>query len=122
MAHVSPGVLITMALVSAAKQTQGHEDKPENRDIAALLVKVKKEGIDIGDISLRGTPGGYYSDSIEQLTGQFLHSGYASQNSPFRFTDEGWEVSKEIILDALEDDPDEVKRIAESLNINLASL
>jgi hypothetical protein len=88
---------MAIAILAALEGKARPAHPPEIEDISGLLFKLHEADIDIGDVSLRRVPGGFYSEDIETLIGHYLGSGYAQKMSPVRFTDEGLQLLRKII-------------------------
>jgi hypothetical protein len=105
--------------VNAALPKEGADVLPSIERISFLLFGLKKAGIDLGEISLRRVPGGFYSEDVETFVGHYLAAGYATQFSPVTLTDRGKEVLAETIAEERKDNPDLLQRI-EGILSNLA--
>jgi hypothetical protein len=92
---------------------------PEIEDISGLLFKLHEANIDIGDVSLRRVPGGFYSEDVETLVGHYLGSGYARKMSPVRFTEKGLELLRKIIAQEKEANRDAVENAARILGLGV---
>ena len=106
-------------VVNAALSKHGSGEIPSIERISSLLFGLKNAGIDLGEISLRRVPGGFYSEDVETFVGHYLAAGYATQFSPVTLTDRGKEVLAETIAEERKDNPDLLQRI-EGILGNLA--
>jgi hypothetical protein len=105
-------VLLAAAVMSALVQRQqSHEGLPKIEDISSLLFKLRSAGVDLGEISLRRIPGGFYSEDIEALIGHYLAAGYADQRSPVKLTEKGRRALTEIISAEREENPSAVEQL-----------
>ena len=101
-------VLLAAAVIAALPKETSEADI---EDISLLLFKLKKEGIDLGEVALRRVPRGYYSEDIETLVGHFLAAEYATQFSPVRLTPKGRQALTEIIAEERKENPNAIKQI-----------
>ncbi len=60
---------------------------------------------------MRRVPGGFYSEDIETLVGHYLAAGYATQLSPVKLTDRGWQLLAETIAEERKENPSALERI-----------
>src|SRR6266849_2794261 len=97
--------------VNAALSKHGSDKLPSIERISSLLFKLKKEGIDLGEIALRRVPGGFYSEDVETFIGHYLAAGYATQFSPVNLTDKGRQLLAETIAEERKDNLSAVQRI-----------
>jgi len=91
-ATIRQDVLLTAAIMAASSK---HSASIE--EISSLLFRLKERGIELGEISLRRVPGGFYSEDVETLLGHYLAAGYATHLSPVTLTPQGKEVLSGII-------------------------
>ncbi len=98
-------------VVNKALSKHGPAGLPSIERISSLLFRLKKAGVDLGEIALRRIPGGFYSEDVETFIGHYLAAGYATQLSPLSLTDKGKEVLEETIADERKENPDLVQRI-----------
>ncbi len=104
---------IKQEVIMAAALLTALSASPESsvEDVSSLLFKLKKAGVQLGDIGLRRVPGGFYSEDIEALIGHYLAAGYASQTSPVKLTAKGRQLLSEIIGSERNDNPQAVEQI-----------
>jgi hypothetical protein len=79
--------------------------------ISSLLFELKQKNIDLGEIALRRVPGGFYSEDVENLLGQYLAAGYAQCLSPVRLTEEGKKLLSGIISKERQENTKAVEQI-----------
>jgi hypothetical protein len=103
--------VLLAAAVMAALPKERSQALPDIEYISSLLFRLKKEGVDLGEIALRRVPGGYYSEDIETLIGHYLAAGYATQFSPVNLTDMGRQALVEIIAEERRENPRALERI-----------
>jgi len=73
------------AAVRAAYRAKG--EKPTRiEDISRNLFSLSQSGINLGEISLKRVPGGFYSEDVEILVGHFLDANFAIRRSPVQLT------------------------------------
>jgi hypothetical protein len=105
--HIGQDVIMAATLMVAFSTSgQGSVE-----DISSLLFKLKNAGVELGDISLRKVPGGFYSEDIAVLIRRYLAAGYAEQMSLIRLTGKGRQLLAEIIGDAREENPSALQQI-----------
>ncbi len=103
--------VLLAAAITAASAKPGSEHPPSIEDISSLLFRLKKNSIDLGEISLRRVPGGFYSEDIETLLGHYLAAGYATHLSPVKLTDQGKQVLSNIISEERSENRSAIERI-----------
>lgn len=112
-------VLLAAAMMAAASK-QESEHFPSIEEISSLLFELKNHGIDLGEIALRRVPGGFYSEDIETLVGQYLAAGYATHLSPVTLTSKGKQLLSDIISKERRENQSAVEKIEAVLG-NLAA-
>jgi len=98
------------AAVRAAYRAKG--EKPTRiEDISRNLFSLSQSGINLGEISLKRVPGGFYSEDVEILVGHFLDANFAIRRSPVQLTKEGEKVLDTIIHQEKKKNPEGVRKI-----------
>lgn len=100
------------AVVKAAYRQSAKDEKPTRiEDISRNLFSLSQSGINLGEISLKRIPGGFYSEDIEILVGHFLDAKFAVRRSPVQLTKEGEKVLDTIIHEEKKKNPEGVQKI-----------
>ncbi len=104
-------VLLAAAVLAANRQQRQPRTPPRIEDISRLLFNLKQSGIELGEISLKRIPGGFYSEDIEILIGHFLDANFATRRSPVQLTEEGQNLLNSIIKQEKEENPEGLQKI-----------
>ncbi len=115
---VSQQALVAMATIAAVEDPRRKAAPPTIEDISALLFKLHQQGVDLGDVSLRRVPGGYYSEDVETLIGRYLAYGYAQERSPVRLEEKGRTLLHEIVEEEKKSNLTAVEHIAAILGVS----
>lgn len=100
------------AAVKAAHRQSAEREKPLRiEDISLNLFNLSQSGINLGEISLKRIPGGFYSEDIEILVGHFLDANFATRRSPVQLTKEGENVLNSIIHQEKKKNPEGLRKI-----------
>jgi hypothetical protein len=89
-------------------------------EMSEKFLKMSQDVGDIGSIRLREVPNGYYSEDIDRFVTKLFLFGYSTERSPsVRLTREGIDLCDKLIRKGYEEVPNEIKKIAKALNLDL---
>jgi hypothetical protein len=104
--------VLLAAAVKAAHRESAQREKPLRiEEISKKLFNLSEKGINLGEISLKRIPGGFYSEDIEILIGHFLDAKFATRRSPVQLTPEGEKVLDSIIHQQKKENREALRKI-----------
>lgn len=112
--HLSNATM-AMLLLSASK---GKVPKEINK-LSEKLAELKKNRIEIGDITISRVASGYYSEQFDRFLGSFLVAGDAIKRSPVELKESGVELCREIVREACQKDRTKLEHIAHAFQLDL---
>ena len=108
-------VLLAAAVLAAYRKANESSKPARIEDIARLLFDLRQSGINLGEISLKRIPGGFYSEDVEILIGHYLDAKFASKRSPVQLSDEGRDLLSSIISEERKENPRGLQKVEQVL-------
>jgi hypothetical protein len=114
-AEIKQEVLLAAAVLAAYKKAKESQKPAKIEDIARSLFDLKQAGINLGELSLKRIPGGFYSEDVEMLIGHYLDAKFATKRSPVQLSEAGWSLLSSIIADQKRQNPNSLERVEQIL-------
>ena len=113
-AKIRREVLLAAAVLAAHRQSNERQP-PRIEDISKLLFNLRQSGINLGEISLKRIPGGFYSEDIEILIGHYLDAKFATKRSPVQLSPQGRQLLSTIIQEERRENPSGLQQVEKVL-------
>jgi len=108
-------VLLAAAVLAAYRKANERSKPALIEDIAGLLFELRRSGINLGEISLKRIPGGFYSEDVEILIGHYLDARFATKRSPVQLSAEGQDLLSSIIREERKENPRGLQKVEQVL-------
>jgi hypothetical protein len=104
-AGIKREVLLAAAVLTAYRKAKESSKPARIEDVARVLFELRQAGINLGEISLKRIPGGFYSEDVEILIGHYLDAKFATKRSPVQLSEHGRELLSSIIKEERKENP-----------------
>jgi len=92
-------------------------------DVSSLFAKLRQENIAaVGNVALRRTPRGLYSEDVEAFFGRLLAGGFATARGPLHPNENDMTLCTEIVNEESQSHPEALLQVAQVLGFDLSLL
>ena len=104
-----------VAMLVALSPTPNKPDWLQLSDITDIFRRLQELGVDLGYVLIHQSAHGYYSNTAEEIVGNWLRFGWASYENSYKLTECGRKALDSMIKRGEAEDPEESRRIKDGV-------